>query len=561
VNTSNNKIEGFDVDLLAAIGAKAGFTPKFINATFDTIFANLANNQFDLVASAATITEERLKTVSFSNPYFNAGQVIVVRKDDTSIKTVADLVGKTIGVQTNTTGAEAAKDIRGATLRGFQLAPDAFQALSNKDVDAVVNDNVTAFTILLNRPELNLKIVGDPFTTEYYGFAVRQPCADLLGKVNEGLAAVIADGTYGQLYKKYFGDDPSKPYQKGGKGLLIGDVLAPTAVPSPEATSAATPAAATATPAATSVATATPAATAAPTAAATKASVVVPAVVAARIAADATAVPTEAATPEATPVGPCRATGELVVGSDASYPPFENVNTSNNKIEGFDVDLMTAIGAKAGFTPKFINATFDTIFANLANNQFDIVVSAATITEERLKTVSFSNPYFTAGQVIVVRKDDTVVKTAADLVGKTIGVQTNTTGAEAAKDIKGATLRSFQLAPDAFQALANKDVDAVVNDNVTAITILLNRPELNLKIVGDPFTVEYYGVAVRQPCTDLLSKVNEGLAAVIADGTYAQLYKKYFGDDPAAQYQKGGKGLLIDDVMKPEATPEATASK
>jgi polar amino acid transport system substrate-binding protein len=254
--------------------------------------------------------------------------------------------------------------------------------------------------------------------------------------------------------------------------------------------------------------------------------------------------------------GACKVSGDLVVGSDAAYPPFESVNTTTSKIEGFDIDLLNAIGAKAGFTPVVQNAPFDTIFTNLAAGQFDIVVSAATITAERAKTVTFSNPYFAAGQVIIVRKgDETTIKGPADLVGKKIGVQLGTTGADAAKAIKDAQISAFQTAPEAFQALANKQVDAVVNDNFVSYAIVQSRAELNLVILGDPFTVEYYGIVARKECPELTAKINEGLAAIIADGTYAEIYGKWMGAEPSKEFQKGGKGIQLTA----EATPEATA--
>lgn len=253
---------------------------------------------------------------------------------------------------------------------------------------------------------------------------------------------------------------------------------------------------------------------------------------------------TAAPTAEATAPAACRSTGELIVGTDAAYPPFENINTTTNEFEGFDIDLLNAVAAKAGFTVKYENAAFDPIFINLASGQFDIVISAATITEERMKTVSFSNPYFAAGQVIVVRKDDAAtIKTPEDLAGKTIGVQLGTTGAEAAKEIKDVTVKEYQTAPEAFQALANKDVDAVVNDNVVSLTLILNRPELNLVVTGDPFTVEYYGIAVRMECGDLLTVINTALEEVIKDGTYEEIYKKYLGEAPTKEFRKGSVGV------------------
>ncbi len=255
----------------------------------------------------------------------------------------------------------------------------------------------------------------------------------------------------------------------------------------------------------------------------------------------------------------CATSGVLKVGSDASYPPFENVNEQTGKIEGFDIDLLNAIGKDQGFTTDVHNALFDTIFTALAYGQYDLVASASTITDERKQTVNFSNPYFVAGQVIVLRKADVgKVKTPDDLAGKTIGVQLGTTGAEAARKIPNTkAVKDYPTAPEAFQALANGDLDAVVNDNVTSLSIILNSPQLNLAVVGQPFTQEYYGIAVRKDCAALLAKVNQGLADVIADGTYAQIYAKYLGEEPPADFQKGGKGI----VPTAAATMAATTAK
>ena len=254
----------------------------------------------------------------------------------------------------------------------------------------------------------------------------------------------------------------------------------------------------------------------------------------------------------------CAASGTLTVGTDATYPPFESINETSGKIEGFDIDLLTAIGAKAGFTLDAHNALFSTIFTALSYGQYDVVISASTITDERKQTVNFSDPYFVAGQVIVVREADFgKILTTKDLAGKLIGVQAGTTGAEAAHKIADAKgVQEFDTAPKAFTALNNGDVDAVVNDNVTSITLLLNDPTLKLKVVGAPFTNENYGIAVRKDCKDLLTKINDGLAKVIADGTYAQIYAKYIGTQPSSEFQKGGAGL----GGAPAATADATTA-
>ncbi|MBX3085279.1 MAG: basic amino acid ABC transporter substrate-binding protein [Anaerolineae bacterium] len=458
VDTSTNQIVGFDIDLLNAIAASQGFTVNVQNAPFDTIFINLAAGQYDLVISAATITEERQKTVSFSDPYFVAGQVIIVREaDKDTVSTSDDLIGKKIGVQLGTTGAEAAKGIKDAKVSEYPTFPEAAQALANGDVDAVVNDNATSLTYILNTPDLNLVVVGEPFTTENYGIAVGKDCGDLLAKVNAGLADAIASGKYAEIYRKYFGSDPSAEFLPSSTGAASQDS--------------------------------------------------------------------------------CKSSGELLVASDAAYPPFESVDTTTNQIVGFDIDLLNSIATTQGFTVNVQNAPFDTIFINLAAGQYDLVISAATITEERQKTVSFSDPYFVAGQVIIVREaDKDTVSSPDDLIGKKIGVQLGTTGAEAAKGIKDAKVSEYPTFPEAAQALANGDVDAVVNDNATSLTYILNTPESKLVVVGAAFTTENYGIAVRKECGALLTKINAGLVEAIASGEYAEIYRKYFGENPSAEF-------------------------
>jgi ABC-type amino acid transport substrate-binding protein len=306
--------------------------------------------------------------------------------------------------------------------------------------------------------------------------------------------------------------------------------------------------------------------TEAPTTAAPEATATAPAATTVAEAATATlppapAVETAPATKPAT-LQACASSGVLKVGTDAAYPPFENVNEKTNQIEGFDIDLINAIGQKAGFTVDVHNALFDTIFTALSYGQYDLVISASTITDERKQTINFSDPYFKSGQVIVVRAaDKDKIKTPDDLVGKVIGVQAGTTGQEAAKEIKNTKeVKAYPTAPEALQALANGDVDAVINDVPVSLNIILNSPKLNLVVVGKPFTLEYYGIGVRKDCTDLLAKVNKGLGEVIADGTYAKIYEKFFGEPPDPELRAGGAGIVVATQAPAEtAAPTAAA--
>ncbi|HEX6291421.1 MAG TPA: basic amino acid ABC transporter substrate-binding protein [Herpetosiphonaceae bacterium] len=223
---------------------------------------------------------------------------------------------------------------------------------------------------------------------------------------------------------------------------------------------------------------------------------------------------------------------KVVIGTDATYPPMESVDRNSNQIVGFDVDLMNEIGKLINIKPEFQNAAFDTIFTALQSKQFDAVVSSATITDERKKIVAFSEPYIEVGQVVVVRADDTKINGAADLgSGALVGVQTGTTGEEAAgteAKVADNNLKRYPTIDLAFAELANNTIDAVVADNPTVANYISQEQYKDkLKIVGEAFTTESYGIAVQQGDTELLNAINAALAQLKENGTIDQLKQKY----------------------------------
>jgi peptide/nickel transport system substrate-binding protein len=271
--------------------------------------------------------------------------------------------------------------------------------------------------------------------------------------------------------------------------------------------------------------------------------------------APATEAPKPAEAPTATPVPPtpteaaAAALGTIKVGVNAEYPPFESVDASNNVV-GFDPDLMAAIATAAGFKVEWVNTRWDGIFVALASGEFDAVMSAATITEERKQTVDFSDPYFNAGQMITVKQGSTIAL-PADLDGKKVGVQLGTTGDIWVTDNTKAEVVRYDEVTLAFQALANGDVDAVVADGPTSIDVVKANPEMKIMVVGEPFTEEYYGIAVNKKRPEVLAAINNGLAAVKASGEYDKIYAKWFGapeakaEDPCAY---GGEFKSIEAV-------------
>jgi polar amino acid transport system substrate-binding protein len=223
----------------------------------------------------------------------------------------------------------------------------------------------------------------------------------------------------------------------------------------------------------------------------------------------------------------------LTVGSDIPYPPFEQGKPGN--YTGFDVELLEAVGKAIGREVEFEDTSFDTIFLDLGRGKFDVVASAATITDEREKTVDFTNPYYLSEQAILVKKGDEI-DSVEKLAGANVGVQQGTTGQEFVEEEgEAGQLRKYPQGPDAVSALQNGTVEAVVID----IPVAENAVAANdgLEISAAISTEEEYGFAVKQGETELLEELNEGLKEVIGDGTYAKLYEKYFHHEPPKEIE------------------------
>ena len=202
VNEQTKQIEGFDIDLFNAIAEKAGIEVEFVNVSWDPLLAGMAQGTYDAAISSITITPDRAKQMLFSEPYFAAGQIITVLKSNTSIMSKADLVGKKVAVQLGTTGNIEVDKIAGATSKPYDDIGLAFQDLMNGQVDAVVCDNPVALLYVNKNPD-KLKTAGTAFTDEQYGIAVANGKADLLKKINDGLAQVKSAGTIQTLAEKW----------------------------------------------------------------------------------------------------------------------------------------------------------------------------------------------------------------------------------------------------------------------------------------------------------------------------------------------------------------------
>ena len=202
------EIVGFDIDVVRAVAQKAGIEVKFVNTPWEGIFNALKQGDRDLLVSSITITDERRQSMDFSEPYFDAHQLIAVR-GDSKVTRFQDLEPLRVGVQTGTTGDETISKLQGKNspnIKRFESTPLALKELESGGIDAVVADNGVVINYVANNAASRFRMVNDAaFVPEQYGIAVRKGDAALLAKVNQGLAAIRADGTYDRIHAKYLG--------------------------------------------------------------------------------------------------------------------------------------------------------------------------------------------------------------------------------------------------------------------------------------------------------------------------------------------------------------------
>ena len=206
IDESGN-LTGFEVELVPMIGEKVGVKMEAKNIPWDTIFAGLANGlangQYDGVASGVSVTEDRKKTMDFSTPILEAGQVIIVKKAST-VSGIDDIKGLKVGVQIGTTG-DLVLDDYDVVRKQYDDIGLALQDMLNGNIDACVCDSLIASDFVLANPNYKdkLKVAGSAFTQEDIAIAVKKGNKELLDLINKGLAELKADGSYDKLKAKW----------------------------------------------------------------------------------------------------------------------------------------------------------------------------------------------------------------------------------------------------------------------------------------------------------------------------------------------------------------------
>lgn len=206
--------KGFDIDLVNAVADELGLKVDIQDSAFETIFTDLAQGKFDLVASASSITPERQKTVNFSDPYYDSAQALVV-PTGSDIATVEDLAGKTVGAQSGTTGLDYAKNETDASrVQGYPNGPAAIAAAKNGQVDATIIDQPVAQDAV-NKGQTGFDVATVIPTGEVYGFAIAKDSPELLKGVNEALSTLKDNGELSKIYREWFDIDAPKTVLEG----------------------------------------------------------------------------------------------------------------------------------------------------------------------------------------------------------------------------------------------------------------------------------------------------------------------------------------------------------
>lgn len=220
----------------------------------------------------------------------------------------------------------------------------------------------------------------------------------------------------------------------------------------------------------------------------------------------------------------------LNVAFEGTYPPFNFLN-DKDEFQGFDVDISNEIAKRLGVKANFIATKWDALIGGLKADKFDIIIGQMTVTEERKKSVDFTDPYVITGSVLVTREETNDITRLEDITGKKVGVGGGTTFEKVATSVDGADVKLYKSVSDYLEDLTNKRLDVIINDQLL-ISYNIKENNLPIKIASDIVNKDEIGMAVKKGNEDFIKKVNAALSDMKEDGTYNEIYKKWFGSNP-----------------------------
>ncbi len=220
----------------------------------------------------------------------------------------------------------------------------------------------------------------------------------------------------------------------------------------------------------------------------------------------------------------------LIVATDTAFVPFEF--KQGDTYVGFDIDLWDAIAKKLEVEYQLTPMDFNGIIPALQTRNVDVALAGITIREDRAQVIDFSDPYYDSGFLIMVASDNTDINGPDDLSGRSLAVKTGTSAADYAKEhFTTGDLRQFPNIDNAYLELRTGRVDAAMHDTPNVLYYIATAGDGEVKTVGEQMNAHHYGIGFPKG-SEWVVKVNGALAELKADGTYAEIYRKWFGADP-----------------------------
>ncbi|HET8802113.1 MAG TPA: transporter substrate-binding domain-containing protein [Marinobacter sp.] len=223
----------------------------------------------------------------------------------------------------------------------------------------------------------------------------------------------------------------------------------------------------------------------------------------------------------------------LKVVTDPSFVPFEMMDTETGKMVGFDMEIIREVADRAGFEIDLNTMDFNGIIPALQSGSVDIAIAGITITDEREEIVDFSDPYYDSGLRLLVREGNDDIKEFNDLESKKIGTKIGSTSYDyLIKNLeKDDSVTPYPGSADMYMALMSGAIDAVFYDAPNVGYFARTKGEGEVKTVGPLYEGQQYGIALVEG-SDWVDEVNTALAAIKEDGTYEEIYEKWFGPMP-----------------------------
>ena len=229
-------------------------------------------------------------------------------------------------------------------------------------------------------------------------------------------------------------------------------------------------------------------------------------------------------------------TPSVNVVTDPSFVPFEMLDPETGEMIGFDMDIINEVAERAGFEVNLTTMEFSGIIPAVQTGSQEIAIAGTTITDERSQVVDFSDPYYDSGLRIIVRADNEEVSSIDDLEGLAVATKIGSTSYDFLQQELGedADITPYPGTADMYMALLGRNVDAVLYDAPNVAYFSQTRGEGRTKVVGPLYEGQQYGIVFHKG-SEWVEPTNEALAAMREDGTYDEIYTKWFGEAPSAE--------------------------